>query len=312
MTELSPLHAAPLPDPHHRKIELQSPLDLTYLQANLLASARQKLDLHFPPSAAQSSSQTKRRKVQPAKVITLDGIRAPTSQQQQAEVEREDVEINNGEEDEDPLRKAVREQVDAYITRLYTSASHSITVNGLDATSLPPTTLSTKFDTPQPLFPPSSITTTNTSAPQEPLTENEGVDFVYEAHDTKLQSRVAEMYAELESLTVQVGNLRRTAPREGAEAYRNLLAETMRGDDDEFEREVRRIKEDAEKEGGKDVLKLKGLDDGWMQDRKEMFERGVKDLAGLAGLSGSEGKGSSLTETVGRVQRAQTVAMEFE
>ncbi|KAF9889159.1 hypothetical protein FE257_007648 [Aspergillus nanangensis] len=35
----------------HRKIELQSPADFTYLYANTVALSRQKLDLHLPPSA---------------------------------------------------------------------------------------------------------------------------------------------------------------------------------------------------------------------------------------------------------------------
>ena len=40
----------------HRKIELQSPLDLTYLHQNPPLCAREKLDLHFPPSAAPASA----------------------------------------------------------------------------------------------------------------------------------------------------------------------------------------------------------------------------------------------------------------
>ena len=36
---------------HHRKIELQSTADLAYLYTNTVALSRQKLDLHFPPSA---------------------------------------------------------------------------------------------------------------------------------------------------------------------------------------------------------------------------------------------------------------------
>jgi len=40
----------------HRKIELQSPLDLLYLQSNASSLLRQKLDLHFPPSAAPPSA----------------------------------------------------------------------------------------------------------------------------------------------------------------------------------------------------------------------------------------------------------------
>ncbi|THW81550.1 hypothetical protein D6D18_08740, partial [Aureobasidium pullulans] len=40
----------------HRKIELQSPLDLIYLRNNTTSTAREKLDLHFPPSAAPESA----------------------------------------------------------------------------------------------------------------------------------------------------------------------------------------------------------------------------------------------------------------
>ncbi|KAF2845199.1 hypothetical protein T440DRAFT_472849 [Plenodomus tracheiphilus IPT5] len=36
-------------DPEHRKIELQSPSDLSYLTSQIRAAARQKLDLHLPP-----------------------------------------------------------------------------------------------------------------------------------------------------------------------------------------------------------------------------------------------------------------------
>lgn len=38
----------------HRKIELQSPLDLTYLIANVSRAARDKIDTHFPPDAVVS------------------------------------------------------------------------------------------------------------------------------------------------------------------------------------------------------------------------------------------------------------------
>lgn len=42
--------------PHHRKIELQSPADFTYLYANTVALSRQKLDLHLPPSATNNDT----------------------------------------------------------------------------------------------------------------------------------------------------------------------------------------------------------------------------------------------------------------
>ncbi|KAI5204598.1 hypothetical protein AUEXF2481DRAFT_35596 [Aureobasidium subglaciale EXF-2481] len=40
----------------HRKIELQSPLDLLYLSKNATKTVSEKLDLHFPPSAAPASA----------------------------------------------------------------------------------------------------------------------------------------------------------------------------------------------------------------------------------------------------------------
>ena len=43
--------------PHHRKIELQSPADLTYLLSNVRTSAHQKLDTAFPPSAAPKDKE---------------------------------------------------------------------------------------------------------------------------------------------------------------------------------------------------------------------------------------------------------------
>lgn len=44
-------------DTTHRKIELQSPADLNYLIANAKRTARAKIDLHFPPSAAPESGE---------------------------------------------------------------------------------------------------------------------------------------------------------------------------------------------------------------------------------------------------------------
>jgi kinetochor protein Mis14/NSL1 len=41
---------------HQRKIELQSPADLTYLYANTVALSRKKLDLYFPPSATNDET----------------------------------------------------------------------------------------------------------------------------------------------------------------------------------------------------------------------------------------------------------------
>ncbi|RAK70813.1 uncharacterized protein BO72DRAFT_454215 [Aspergillus fijiensis CBS 313.89] len=161
-------------DSHHRKIELQSPADLTYLYGNTVALSRQKLDLHLPPSA-------------------------------------------NPNDGPDPMRERVRELVDKYILRTFTSASYSITINGLDSSSKE--------------FPfPASFT-----APTEQVE--------YEAYDAKLAARVTSLYAQLESLTTTVAQLRRDAPGRAARAYaehlRRVIEEEMEeAEDVELELEI--------------------------------------------------------------------------
>ena len=49
---------------HHRKIDLQSPSDLTYLLNNIKTAAQQKLDLAIPPSAAPEGEDAYRSKVE--------------------------------------------------------------------------------------------------------------------------------------------------------------------------------------------------------------------------------------------------------
>lgn len=50
-------------DTHHRKIDLQSPSDLTYLLNNIKIAAQEKLDLAIPPSAAPEGEDAYRLKV---------------------------------------------------------------------------------------------------------------------------------------------------------------------------------------------------------------------------------------------------------
>ncbi|KAA8646095.1 hypothetical protein EYZ11_003736 [Aspergillus tanneri] len=149
----------------HRKIELQSPADFTYLYANAVAVSRQKLDLHLPPSA-------------------------------------------NANDGPDPMRERVRELVDEFITRTFTSASSSISINGLDSSSSQ--------------FPfPASFT-----APTETIE--------YEPYDTVLASRVTALYAQLESLTTTVAQARRDAPRRAAKIYTEQLKKALEEDEQEL------------------------------------------------------------------------------
>ncbi|KAL4754131.1 hypothetical protein BDW72DRAFT_158905 [Aspergillus terricola var. indicus] len=113
----------------------------------------------------------------------------------------------------DPMRERVRELVDDFITRTFASASASVSINGLDSSS--------------PEFPfPAAFT-----AP----TELETVE--YEPFDGKLAARVASLYAQLESLTTTVAQLRRDAPRRAAREYAKELERIIDEEDKEFEDE---------------------------------------------------------------------------
>ncbi|KAE8151013.1 kinetochore protein Mis14 like-domain-containing protein [Aspergillus avenaceus] len=105
----------------------------------------------------------------------------------------------------DPMRERVRELVEEFITRTFTSASSSISINGLDSSSSQ--------------FPfPASFT-----APTETVE--------YEPFDGRLASRVTSLYAQLESLTTTVAQLRRDAPQRAAETYAAELRKAIEEDE---------------------------------------------------------------------------------
>lgn len=49
---------------HHRKVELQSPADLSYLTSQIRSAAQKKLDLHLPPVSNGSEPDDLRRKTE--------------------------------------------------------------------------------------------------------------------------------------------------------------------------------------------------------------------------------------------------------
>ncbi|KAL2826984.1 kinetochore protein Mis14 like-domain-containing protein [Aspergillus cavernicola] len=105
----------------------------------------------------------------------------------------------------DPMRERVRELVDDFTTRTFSTASTSVSINGLDSSS--------------PEFPfPAAFTT-----PQETVE--------YEVFDGKLAARVSSLYAQLESLTTTVAQLRRDAPGRAAKSYVEKLERVIEEED---------------------------------------------------------------------------------
>lgn len=111
-----------------------------------------------------------------------------------------------------------------FIAQTFLTATPSISINGLDLDTLPPTT--------------STATGPSTST-------NETIE--YEPFDPGLSSRVASLHATLESLTTAVARLRRDAPGRAAAAYGKALKRALA--EDEREDEVQNRDERGENGG---------------------------------------------------------------
>lgn len=75
----------------------------------------------------------------------------------------------------------------------------------------------------------------------------------YEPYDTELAARVTSLYAQLESLTTTVAQLRRDAPKRAAKTYADALTKALEEDDAEAERLDRQAEQGALDRGDKDV-----------------------------------------------------------
>ncbi|KAJ5155395.1 Kinetochore Mis14 [Penicillium capsulatum] len=208
----------------------------------------------------------------------------------------------------DPMRERVRELVDEYINRTFTTASSSVTINGLESSS--------------PQFPfPGAFTTPETVE--------------YEAFDSGLASRVTTLYAQLESLTTTVAQLRREAPRQAAKAYgaqlAALIAEEGAEDQDsdhEDPSEPSEMDVDAENGSTGPKRRRKSTDPSWTLqvplgteeeverwqsgDMADVYEDALRTLQRLQGEGDADTEagveGNALATTVGKAERAGRAA----
>ncbi|PGH01320.1 hypothetical protein AJ79_07957 [Helicocarpus griseus UAMH5409] len=289
--------------PHHRKIALQSPADLSYLYTNTLALSRQKLDLHFPPSANASSSSS-----------------SPTSPTHTA--------------NPDPMKSHVQSLVDAFIQKTFLTAAPSISINGLSPAEAAATATPTG----------GKNTNKEEADPLSFLHAREAVE--YEPYDTALAARVAGLYAQLESLTMTVAQLRRDAPGRAAGGYAEALRGVIEEEELEEEEEEMEMEELEMGEGkgkgsgrGKEDFTLRvpfGQTEGarrrWVEGEVgEVYADALRTLVrlqGEAGKDGVEGEGGEggedgdgdddgdgqrgLATTVGKVERARRAAEVVE
>ncbi|CAD0030096.1 unnamed protein product [Aureobasidium pullulans] len=181
----------------HRKIELQSPLDLIYLRNNTTSTAREKLDLHFPPSAAPESAS------------------------------------------DDVLRSRVEELVQQYISKVFENAGPNLAVNGLEGKEM----------------------------------------------EEAMRTKLLNLSAKIENLTLQLANLRRTAPAQAAASY----AATLEKEEKEFgearqraeEQRKRMLEEEGVQLGTEGVRDWEEAERNWEQATKGLVD--IKEKIGETG-----------------------------
>lgn len=113
---------------------------------------------------------------------------------------------------DDPMKARVRHLVDDFITKTFASAIPSISINGIDPSLGAPKA--------------GGDGKLNLDAL---LSTREQVE--YEPYDARLAARVTSLYAQLESLTTTVAQMRRDAPAKAAKKYAQALSSAL--DEDE-------------------------------------------------------------------------------
>lgn len=102
---------------HHRKVELQSPADFTYLYANTIALSRRQVDLHLPPSAIDNETPDPMRE-RVRELVDDVSIYLALNPTLYPEVTK-DFDLT----------------IDQYIHKTFDTASASISINGIDSSS---------------------------------------------------------------------------------------------------------------------------------------------------------------------------------
>lgn len=155
-----------------------------------------------------------------------------------------------------------------------------------------------------------STTTPSTLQSLQPPTET----IEYEPFDTDLAARVTALYAQLESLTTTVAQLRRDAPRKAAGAYAEELARAL---DDEEEADQQQEGADGDRKGSQaqvDLGAAAGLPGNpaeaarWRNgEMAETYDDALRTLLRLQGED-PEMDGNALATTVGKAERAGRAA----
>ncbi|BDD56812.1 hypothetical protein MPDQ_005666 [Monascus purpureus] len=207
---------------------------------------------------------------------------------------------NDGNEP-DPMRERVKELVDEFITKTFTTATPSISINGMDSTTALPIQQNP-----------------NSTSPSIILSAPETIE--YEPYDARLAARVTSLYAQLESLTTTVAQLRRDTPARAAREYGDQLKKALLEDDQEEEEQEVAVNGGGEMDWDLHIpLGTEEEAQRWKDGEvAQVYEDALRTLLRLQGEEeieemgdGPDGDGA-LATTVGKAERAIKAAEVVE
>ncbi|KAK0864245.1 hypothetical protein LTS02_006069 [Friedmanniomyces endolithicus] len=216
-------------------------------------------DSHLPQPGARAT-ETAHRKIELQAPADLTYLIANLSRAAREKLDKHLPPDAVPEGGEDAMRKRVEELVDEYIRGTFGAAKDSLSINGMDAGEME----------------------------AEVAKAQEGQEI--EPFDTKLAQRLQALSVQIENQTLQLANLRRTAPAETARRFKERYVR----DAEEYDVRLRAI-EEMELEAARQTR----IDLGHVERVDEMqvtWQKGSEELLALK---------SGLGSTVARLEKAQ-------
>ncbi|KAK4461078.1 hypothetical protein QBC42DRAFT_227951 [Cladorrhinum samala] len=212
-----------------RRIELQSPEDLTYLINNVRKAALDSINAAFPP-------------------VEIDGDAPP---------------------EEDELRNQIEKLVNDYITKTFTLALPSLTINGLPLKTLPPQSRS----------PSSPSASGKSSSHHHQQNQPPEPEIQYEPFDPRKRDRIEQLVSEEEDLLRSIAQLKRKVPQATAPKWLEGTRAGMRSDEEAAEQLVQRVKDEGQESGRRALEGMGPLER--QESVEESFRAAVEGLARL-------------------------------